>query len=166
MKRRLPFYKRIAVLLVIAVLCIAMARFSSNFTGGILLNELLAPVQGGVMNAWQRVGGIYNTIAETQQIRNENDVLRDQVRELTLENTRLREYSLENKRLRELLDFKERYEEDYTLLGARIIASSSAVESAPGPASLNLSRGLKSSGIFFMVRRYSSSDIIVPLQTP
>lgn len=122
MKRRLPFYKRIAVLLVIAVLCIAMARFSSNFTGGILLNELLAPVQGGVMNAWQRVGGIYNTIAETQQIRNENDVLRDQVRELTLENTRLREYSLENKRLRELLDFKERYEEDYTLLGARIIS--------------------------------------------
>jgi rod shape-determining protein MreC len=122
LKRRLPFYKRIAVLLVIAVLCIAMARFSSNFTGGILLNELLAPVQGGVMNAWQRVGGIYNTIAETQQIRNENDVLRDQVRELTLENTRLREYSLENKRLRELLDFKERYEEDYTLLGARIIS--------------------------------------------
>jgi rod shape-determining protein MreC len=122
LKRRLPFYKRIAVLLVIAVLCIAMARFSSNFTGGILLNELLAPVQCGVMNAWQRVGGIYNTIAETQQIRNENDVLRDQVRELTLENTRLREYSLENKRLRELLDFKERYEEDYTLLGARIIS--------------------------------------------
>jgi rod shape-determining protein MreC len=122
LKRRYPLYKKIAVLLVITVLCIIMARLSSNFTGGILFNELLAPAQGGVMRVWQRVDHTYDTITQTQQIKAENENLRNQVRELTWENNRLREQSSENERLQDLLDFKERYKDDYTLLGARIIS--------------------------------------------
>lgn len=123
MKRRYPLYKKIAVLLVISVLCIIMARLSSNFIkGGILINELLAPVQGGVTWVWQRVEYTYDTIIRTQQIKAENEDLRNQVRELTWENNRLREQSSENERLQQLLDFKERYQDDYTLLGARIIS--------------------------------------------
>lgn len=122
MKRRSPLYKKMAVLLVIAVLCIFMARLTSHFTGGILFNELLAPVQGCIMQVWHRVGDSFEYIGQARQISAENESLRNQVRQLTLENNRLREHSLENDRLQELLDFKERYDEQYTLLGARIIS--------------------------------------------
>jgi len=111
-----------AVLLVIAVLCVITARFTAHFTGGVLFNEILAPIQGGVMQIWYKIGNSFEYIAQSRQIRAENESLHDQIQELTLENNRLREYSLENGRLQDLLGFKERYEGQYTLLGARIIS--------------------------------------------
>lgn len=122
MKQRSSLYKKMAVLLVIAVLCIFVARLTSHFTGGILFNEVLAPVQGGVMRIWHKVGDSFEYIGQSRQISEENERLRNQVRELTLENNRLRECSLENERLQKLLNFKKRYDQQYALLGARVIS--------------------------------------------
>ncbi|MGB4503831.1 MAG: rod shape-determining protein MreC [Syntrophaceticus sp.] len=122
MKRSSTLYKKIVVLLAVAVFCIALARLTSLFTGGVLFNELLAPVQGGITRVWHKAGDYVEYIGHARQISDENEDLRNQVRELTWENNRLQEYVSENHRLRELLDFKERYAQQYTLLGARVIS--------------------------------------------
>ncbi|CEO89342.1 MAG TPA: rod shape-determining protein MreC [Syntrophaceticus sp.] len=122
MKKRSTLHKKMAVLLVIAVFCVALARLTSLFTGGIFFNELLAPVQGAVMRSWHSAGDYFEYIGHARRISAENEDLRNQLRELTWENNRLQEYVLENQRLLELLDFKERYAEHYSLLGARVIS--------------------------------------------
>lgn len=118
-------YRKIAVLLVIAVFCIALARLTSFFSGGVLFNELLAPVQGEIMRVWDNAGDYVEHIGHARRISSENEDLRSQVRKLTWENNRLQEYALENQRLLKLLDFKERYTQQYTLLGARVISRAS-----------------------------------------
>lgn len=122
MQRRSPFYKKLAVLLGIAVFCIALAHYTARFTGGVVIHELFAPVQGGVMRAWHSVGDALDGIGTSRQLSTENKKLKEQVDILTQENHHLREYIYENQRLLDLLDFKERYAEQYTLLGARVIS--------------------------------------------
>lgn len=119
--RHLSLRKKLAVLLVIAVICIALARNTAHFTGWTLLNELLAPLQGGVMQIWHRVGSTFGYVGQARRISEENDALRQRVRELTWENNRLKEYVYENQRLLKLLDFQERQAQRFTLLGARVI---------------------------------------------
>jgi rod shape-determining protein MreC len=120
--RHLSLREKLAILLGIAVLCLAMARTTADFTGKALFNELLAPVQGTVMRAWYAVGSSFEHIGQARRISKENDELRQKVRELTWENNRLNEYVYENQRLLKLLDFKERHAQQLTLLGARVIS--------------------------------------------
>ena len=110
------------MILGVAVICIALARLTSTFTGGIFFNELLAPVQGGIMKTWHRASNSFEYIGHARKISAENDDLREQVRELTWDNNRLQECVKENQRLLDLLDFKKRYAQQYTLLGARVIS--------------------------------------------
>ncbi len=122
MKRRSPFYKKLAVLLGIAVFCIALAHITARFTGGIVINELLAPVQSGVMQVWHKASTVLDGIGASRQLSSENKKLIEQVEQLSQENTRLREYLYENQRLLGLLDFKERYADHFNLMGARVIS--------------------------------------------
>lgn len=109
------------MILVIAVFCLGMARFTEHFPEGALVNELLAPLQSSVMRAWSSLGSTFSYIAQARQIKEENGDLQRQVRELTWENINLKEYVFENQRLLKLLDFKERNTPRFTLLGARVI---------------------------------------------
>ncbi len=119
---RLSLRKKLGVLLGIAVLCIALARYTAHFSGGVLLNELLAPLQGTVMQIWRRAEAAFEYVGEAKRISEENAALRQRVRELTWENNHLKEYVYENQRLLRLLNFKERQAERFTLLGARVIS--------------------------------------------
>lgn len=120
--RRSSLRTKLAILLGIAVVCLALARSTASFTGGVFLNELLAPVQGSVMRIWHTVGSSFEYVGQAHRISKENEALRQSVRELTWENNRLKEYVYENQRLLKLLDFKERHAQQLTLLGARIIS--------------------------------------------
>ncbi len=106
----------------IAVFCIALAQVTARFTGGIVINELLAPVQSGVMQVWYKAGEVLDGIGSSRQLSAENKILREQLEQLSQENTRLREYLYENQRLLNLLDFKERYADHFNLMGARVIS--------------------------------------------
>ncbi len=122
MRRQSTFYKKLVITLVIVVLCVGLARLTSLFTGGVFVNELLAPVQGVVMRSWHGVGDYFEYIGNARGISDENKELRSELRELTWENNRLQEVVYENERLLGLLNFQEQNADKYTLLGARVIS--------------------------------------------
>lgn len=118
---RVPMRRNLIALLGIALVCLGLARMTGHFSGGVAVNEVLAPLQSGVMRFWHGLGATFDYVGRARQISQENARLRHQVRDLTLENTRLQEYHYENQRLLKLLAFKERYSGRFTLLGARVI---------------------------------------------
>lgn len=119
---RTPWRRKLVVILAIAAFCLVVARFTPYFSWGSLIKESLAPLQGGVMSLWRGASSAFQYVAEARRIKQENDRLKERVRELTWENTRLREYVYENRRLQKLLNFKEKNATRFTLLGAQVIA--------------------------------------------
>lgn len=114
------------LLFLLTVLCIAMMVLS--FTTNILavpLNYvssfLIVPFEKGLTNV-----GTY-ALEKTQQLEDlssvleENELLKNQINELTIENTRLQQEKYELTKLRELYELDAEYEE-YTKIGARIIS--------------------------------------------
>lgn len=114
------------ILFILTVLCIGMMFLS--FTTNILsvpLNYigsfLITPFEKGLTNV-----GTY-ALEKTQQLEDlssvleENEKLKSQINELTIENTRLQQEKYELTKLRELYELDAAYEE-YTKTGARIIS--------------------------------------------
>lgn len=60
------------MLLGIAVFCIALAHITARFTGGIVINELLAPVQSGVMQVWHKASTVLDGIEPAGSWSSEN----------------------------------------------------------------------------------------------
>ena len=74
------------------------------------------------MGAWISERGVY--FRDSADIYEENQTLKEQVDQLTEENTQLLQNQEELSRLRQLYDLDSQYE-DYPKVGARIIAKSS-----------------------------------------
>lgn len=118
------------LLFILTVLCTAMMlmTFSTDIFNrplNTLMGYVVVPFQRGISN----VGGWLSTrseeLAQIRVLLQENEALRQQVNELTLENTRLQQDRYELNRLRELFELSEQYA-DYEKLGARIIARDSS----------------------------------------
>ena len=114
------------ILFLLTILCIAMMVLS--FTTNILAVPLnyvssffIVPFEKGLTNV-----GTY-ALEKTQQLQDlssvleENELLKTQINELTIENTRLQQEKYELTKLRELYELDAEYEE-YTKIGARIIS--------------------------------------------
>lgn len=114
------------ILFILTVLCIGMMVLS--FTTNILaipLNYmssfLIAPFEKGLTSV-----GTY-ALEKTQQLEDlssvleENEKLKSQINELTIENTQLQQERYELTKLRELYELDAEYD-DYTKMGARIIS--------------------------------------------
>lgn len=117
------------LLFILTVLCVAMMILS--FTTNILsvpLNYVssffVVPFENGLTSV-----GTY-TLKKTQQLQElstvlaENEQLKEQINELTIENTRLQQDKYELTKLRELYELDAEYEE-YSKVGARIISRDS-----------------------------------------
>lgn len=114
------------LLFILTILCIAMMvlSFTTNFLA-IPLNYvgsfLIVPFEKGLTSV-----GTY-TLEKTQQLQDlrsvleENEQLKAQINELTIENTLLQQEKYELTKLRELYELDAEYEE-YTKIGARIIS--------------------------------------------
>lgn len=121
------FKTTLAILAVVAVLCLGVAHYTPNVAGSrvaAVVREALAPLQGRVMLAWRDAGAFMGYFAGMRRLQEENDQLRQQLRDLTWENDRLQEYVNENQSLTKLLDFKQRNAPRFTLLGARVVSRS------------------------------------------
>lgn len=114
------------LLFILTALCIAMMVLS--FTTNILAvplnyvsSVLIVPFENGLTSV-----GTY-TLEKTQQLQElrsvlkENEQLKEQISELTIENTRLQQEKYELTKLRELYELDAEYEE-YSKIGARIIS--------------------------------------------
>jgi rod shape-determining protein MreC len=123
------FKRTLVILTVVAVLCLVLAHFVPNFIGSPVtgeIHEVLAPVQGKVMLAWRGSASLLGYIAGMRRIQDENNQLKQQIRDLTWENDHLQGYVSESQQLEELLNFKKRNALRFTLLGARVISRSPA----------------------------------------
>ena len=114
------------LLFILTIFCIAMmiVSFSTNFLAiplNFISSYLIVPFEKGLTSV-----GTY-TIEKTQQIQElnrvleENEKLKNQINELTIENTLLQQEKYELTKLRELYELDAEYEE-YTKIGARIIS--------------------------------------------
>jgi rod shape-determining protein MreC len=69
----------------------------------------LDPLQRLFSNAFEGTGGVFRTVQDARELREEADDLRAQVDALQVENVRLREYEAESQQLRALLQFVSEY---------------------------------------------------------
>lgn len=117
------------VLAVLTFLCIGamFLSFLTDFDGGPLntvSNYLLIPVQKGINAAGSWVRSRVDDLDDLRAVRSENEELRAQVAELTLENNALLQERYELEDLRELLDLEEEYSELNTM-AANVIGKDS-----------------------------------------
>lgn len=114
------------ILFLLTILCIAMMvlSFTTNLLSvplNYISSFLIVPFEKGLTNV-----GTY-ALEKTQQLEDlssvleENELLKSQINELTIENTRLQQEKYELTKLRELYELDAEYEE-YTKIGARIIS--------------------------------------------
>ena len=114
------------ILFILTALCIGMMvlSFTTNLLAvplNYISSVLIVPFENGLTSV-----GTY-TLEKTQQLQElrsvlkENEQLKEQINELTIENTRLQQEKYELTKLRELYELDAEYEE-YSKIGARIIS--------------------------------------------
>jgi rod shape-determining protein MreC len=121
------FKRTLAILAVVAIVCLGMAHFVPDLTGSPAIGEIhevLAPLQEQVMLAWSGSTALSGYFAGIRRLQDENNQLNLQIRDLTWENDHLQGDVSESQQLEKLLNFKERNSLRFTLLGARIISRS------------------------------------------
>lgn len=97
--------------------------FLTDFDGGILntvSGYVLIPVQKGINAAGGRVRSRVDNLADLQQINEENQSLKEQVAELTLENNMLMQERYELQELRDLYNLDSDYS-DLNKIAANVI---------------------------------------------
>ena len=114
------------LLFILTIICIALiiVSFSTDIlskpvsaVGGFIVT----PLQNGISKAGSYLNIRSEEIAEIKSLLKENEDLKKQITQLTMENVELQQERYELNKLRELFDLKAEYS-DYEMVGARIIA--------------------------------------------
>ena len=113
------------ILFALTLLCVGTmsVSFLTDFDGGILntvSGYVLIPVQKGINAAGGRVRSRVDNLADLQQINEENQSLKEQVAELTLENNMLMQERYELQELRDLYNLDSDYS-DLNKIAANVI---------------------------------------------
>lgn len=113
------------ILFALTLLCVGTmsVSFLTDFDGGILntvSGYVLIPVQKGINAAGGRVRSRVDNLADLQQINEENQSLKEQVAELTLENNMLMQERYELQELRNLYNLDSDYS-DLNKIAANVI---------------------------------------------
>lgn len=114
------------LLLILTILCVGMMliTLTTDFSGGPLngvVGAVITPFQAGISEVGGYLSKRVDELVEIRDLLTENEELKRQIDELTLQNTLLQQDRFELYQLRELYDLDQSYE-GYTKVGARIIA--------------------------------------------
>lgn len=117
------------LLFILTLLCMALIvlTFNTNFLSAPLSAAggfLVTPLQEGISKAGSWLNTRSEELVQIRSLLSENEQLRAQVDELTMENIKLQQDRYELTNLRELYDLDAQYD-DYDKVGARIIAKDS-----------------------------------------
>lgn len=127
MRRRRKVNQKIVILLVVLVMSVALAFFTSSERPLVVKVEafwqdLLAPLEYGVTTLVQSGKSVTDRVLNYHHIQTENQALKEQLEELESRVHLLEEYRLENIRLRSILHFESSFADQYELLGAKVVA--------------------------------------------
>lgn len=114
------------LLFILTVLCVALmvVTFSTTVISKPLSNvagAVVIPFQEGIARVGSYFSGLKERFTEIQNLLDENEQLKEQVNELTTENTNLQQDKYELADLQELFELDQEYEE-YDTVGARVIS--------------------------------------------
>ena len=114
------------LLFILTVVCtgLMILTFNTNFLSAPISavgGFIIVPLQEGISKAGSWLSTRSEELVEIRSLLKENEALKAQVDELTMENIRLQQDRYELTNLRELYDLDSQYEE-YNKVGARIIA--------------------------------------------
>ena len=114
------------LLFILTVLCIALMvlSFTTNFLAvplNYVSSVLIVPFEDGLTSVGTYTLEKTRQLQELRSVLKENEQLKEQINELTIENTRLQQEKYELTKLRELYELDAEYEE-YSKIGARIIS--------------------------------------------
>lgn len=123
---RFHLKKNTLVVILLILVSVMLMRFTSMdrpalSTPEVLLRDLLAPLQSGVIAVSRGISTFTGSITSYQELMKQNRELQRQVGELTAANNRLQGYGLENMRLRKMLGFKETASQQWQLVPATVI---------------------------------------------
>lgn len=102
------------ILFALTVVCVGTMSLSflTNFDGGLLnvvSGYVLIPVQEGINSAGGWMRSRVENLEDLKEVKNENEALREQIAELTLENNSLLQERYELEELRSLYDLDDEY---------------------------------------------------------
>ena len=127
------------IFVLVSLFCIvffaARGRFQTPVIGT-AVNFVLSPFQRGASWVGDRIVSLTSGIYDVVYVYEQNKMLREEVAELRVQNTRAIEFTAENERLRKLLDYK-RATTQFDQLAARVIGR----ESATWTQSIVINRG-------------------------
>ena len=117
------------LLFILTILCtgLIVLTFNTNFISAPISavgGFIIVPLQEGISKAGSWLNTRSNELVEIRHLLSENEQLRAQIDELTMENIKLQQDRYELTNLRELYDLDAQYDE-YSKVGARIIAKDS-----------------------------------------
>lgn len=117
------------LLLILTVICIAMmaVTFLTDYTPATvnkIVGYVVVPFQNGVSRVGSWISTRVDELGELRIVLQENQELKEQIAELTIQNTQLQQDKYELNNLRELYKLDEQYS-GYEKVGARIIARDS-----------------------------------------
>ena len=117
------------LLFILTILCTGMVLLTFNttiFSGplSMVAGYTVVPFEEGISAIGSFLRSRSEELGQIRQLISENETLREQVDELTIENTRLQQDRYELTNLRELYNLDAQYDE-YDKIGARIIARDS-----------------------------------------
>lgn len=116
-------------LLILTLVCCGLIILSFNtsiFKGPLnfVANYLIVPFQNGISAVGLEIKNKTDELSQVKELLKENESLKQQVADLTIQNTELQQDKYELNTLRELYELDTQYE-DYEKTGARIIARDS-----------------------------------------
>jgi len=114
------------LLFILTVLCVGMMvlSFTTNLLAvplNYISSFLIVPFENGLTSVGTYALEKTEQLQELSSVLEENEKLKNQINELTIENTQLQQEKYELTKLRELYELDAEYEE-YTKIGARIIS--------------------------------------------
>lgn len=119
--------KYLLFILTILCTCLIVLTFSTNILSAPMSaigGFIIVPLQNGISKAGSWINSRSEELVQIRSLLRENEELKTQIDELTMENIKLQQGRYELTNLRELFDLDAQYD-DYDKVGARIIAKDS-----------------------------------------
>lgn len=119
--------KYLLFILTILCTCLIVLTFSTNILSAPMSaigGFIIVPLQNGISKAGSWINSRSEELVQIRSLLRENEELKVQIDELTMENIKLQQGRYELTNLRELFDLDAQYD-DYDKVGARIIAKDS-----------------------------------------
>ncbi len=117
----------IAIIVLISACLIGLAVLTTEQRddlsfGEKALRRIASPFQHGISSMTEGIDNFFGAFTHYDELKAENEALKLEIQQLSLENNNLLEAEMENIRLKQMLSFKDNTKNQYNLAAAKVIA--------------------------------------------